>query len=218
MPSDNKFPLTSNVMVVNREGDLELYEIHDTPTHSAWSPRGDLTMGVARSYTNIVGFQSRPTDQPLDSWDLPQPSVPPSAAHSVDRFTGRERSGARSGNNSPPLFGRGDEDGFPALKSAPANLAATRPSGRPYTPLALKGLQFDYKSGSKPDGATEHGPKAKHQHSRRGRERDASTKRLDPTELLQNNIEGDISIIMQYRVTQSYGLGSVSAVLFFVST
>ena len=206
-------------MVVNKEGDLELYAVHDTPTHTPWSPRGDLTLGIGRSYRIIPGFQSR--EPPLEPWEVVQPSVPHSAAHSVERFPARERSTGRSHNNSPPTFGRGDEDGFPALKSAPANISATRPTSRSFTPALPKGPTFSYAASTKLDSGPElgrghghghsqsvSGQKLRHSHSRRGRE--SSTKRIEPTNLMHKNIECDISMIMRYRVIHGYGLTNVS--------
>ena len=214
VPTTHHCPLTSDVMVVNKDGDLELYALHDTPTHTPWSSRGDLAMGVGRSYRIIPGFCSRGT--PPEPWDVVQASVPPSAAHSVERFPVRDKSLNRSGNNSPPTFGRGDEDGFPALvtpalKSAPANLAATRPGSRSHTPPAPKELNFDHVT-AKPDIAERlhfgsGGSRTRHPHARRSRE--TSTKRLEPTEALHKIVECDISMIMRHRVVRGYSLVNV---------
>ncbi|THH28339.1 hypothetical protein EUX98_g5852 [Antrodiella citrinella] len=205
VPTTDPYLLTSNVMVVNKEGDLELYAVHDTPTHTPWSPRGDLTLGVGRSYRIIHGFHTR--DKPPEPWDIPS-SAPPSAAHSVERSSGRDHS---AGNNSPTLFGRGDEDGFPAL-SVPrlkTGLAATRPGiGKAYTPAALKGLHFEHVAPPKQVNGQDHGSvsglRSKHSHIKRGR--DASTKRVEPTDTMQHNVEGDISMVMRQRVIDGYGL------------
>lgn len=36
--------IATKIMVVNKEGDLELYAIHDAPKQTVWSPRGDLAI------------------------------------------------------------------------------------------------------------------------------------------------------------------------------
>ncbi|KAH8077520.1 hypothetical protein BXZ70DRAFT_1053623, partial [Cristinia sonorae] len=215
VPSADPHPLTSNVMLVSGQGDLELYAVHDTPLHTPWNSRGDFTMGIGRSYRTIPGSQTRETLS--EPWDVKaHNSVPQSDAHSIDRFTGgRDRVPARADDNSPPpLFGRGDEDGFPALSpglkpaTAPANLAATRPGSRVETPAARKSLHFDYMAESKSSGERSHaahgGGKLKHSHSRRGR--DTSSRRGDPIVTMQNTIQGDISLIMRRRVLKDYGL------------
>ncbi|PPQ65556.1 hypothetical protein CVT24_010819 [Panaeolus cyanescens] len=55
--------LTSNVMVVNKEGDLEVYAIHDNPKQLAWSPRGDLAFGSAGGVKVVDGFKDEQRDQ-----------------------------------------------------------------------------------------------------------------------------------------------------------
>lgn len=210
VPSADPHPLTSNVMVVNREGDLELYAIHDTPTHSPWSPRGELALGIRCSYRIIHGSHAK--EPPPEPWDIDiQPSMPNSAAHSVERNAGRESAG-RSHTNSPPMFGRGDEDGFPALTLPPArtptaNLAATRPPGS----VSLKSLQFEHTAIVKLDGndsSHSSGSRIKHGHGRH-----AHTRRTGTIDTMQHNVESDISMIMRRRVIQGYSITSVSCIV-----
>jgi hypothetical protein len=42
-------------MVVNKDGDLELYAMHDTPSHVQWNTRGDLTIGAGLHYGILQG-------------------------------------------------------------------------------------------------------------------------------------------------------------------
>lgn len=44
-------------MLVNKEGDLELYALHDTPTHVGWSSRGDLSISAGVNYRLLHGHQ-----------------------------------------------------------------------------------------------------------------------------------------------------------------
>ncbi len=199
----------SNVMVVNKDGELELYASYDTPTHAPWSPRGDLGIGIGRSYRIIPGFRER--DPPPEPWDIiAQPSVTDSAPQSAVRADSRGRRGAPAGRvASPPMFGRGDEDGFPALmptsSKAPANLAATRPGrSRTYSPAALRNLNFEHTampkrtSGSKGKGANPKLPR-----------RPASPWAHGPQGAMLHCVEGDVSMTMRRRVIQGYGLINV---------
>ncbi|PCH35953.1 hypothetical protein WOLCODRAFT_126455 [Wolfiporia cocos MD-104 SS10] len=228
VPSARTHPLTSDIMVVTKEGDLELYAMHDIPKPIPWSARGDLTIGLGRSYRTFPGI--RELSPPPDPWDIPiTPSIPPSKAQSLDRHAGREESVVRGRtgkmNRSPaPLFGRGDEDGFPALPAkAPTNLAATRPGRiRTYSPAALRKL--------KPDGASitqdtqlseatllpvddanaakpNEGYPKKYQlghHSRHA----SLLRRLPLEKTAQHLVEEDVSMTMRRRVIKGYGLTS----------
>ncbi|KAK2460109.1 hypothetical protein APHAL10511_007875 [Amanita phalloides] len=42
--------ITTKIMVVNKEGDLELYAMHDAPKQTIWSPRGDLVIGGGNGF------------------------------------------------------------------------------------------------------------------------------------------------------------------------
>ncbi|KAG6890445.1 hypothetical protein C0992_001638 [Termitomyces sp. T32_za158] len=48
-PSATRHPLTTNVMVVSKDGDLELYAVYDTPKPAVWSSRGDLAIAAGPS-------------------------------------------------------------------------------------------------------------------------------------------------------------------------
>lgn len=107
-------------MVVNKEGDLEVYSVHDTPSNCSWSHRGDLSLALGTSYgvfstPNYAGSGPNPWEVPL----LHNRSRGVSAASKEqpsddDQSQNRGRSQSLA---SPPTFGRGDEDGFPALNA-----------------------------------------------------------------------------------------------------
>jgi hypothetical protein len=59
VPSKRAFSLTSEVMVVNKDGDLELCTVHDTPKQASWSARGDLVIGAGLGYQVLPGFEDR---------------------------------------------------------------------------------------------------------------------------------------------------------------
>ncbi|KAI0071900.1 hypothetical protein K474DRAFT_1629835 [Panus rudis PR-1116 ss-1] len=229
VPSSEACPLTSNVMVVNKEGDLELYAVHDIPTHTPWSPRGDLATGIGRSYRIFPGFHER--EPPPEPWNiLVEPSTPP---FSADTVTNKEHPPESAPVSPPPTFGRGDEDGFPALvPNAPsskplANLAATRPGGvRTFSPAALRNFEHTTPATSKQSPATEHshshtrashsngspgGAKGKvnHVHGKHGKDGLSASKHSVDVPI-HHAIESDISMVMRRRVIRGYGL--ISAV------
>lgn len=66
--SSNPHPLTSNIMVVNKDGDLELYAIHDTPKQLAWSARGDLALGAGIGLKILEGYKEGENDDEKDGF------------------------------------------------------------------------------------------------------------------------------------------------------
>ncbi|KAJ7087262.1 hypothetical protein B0H15DRAFT_843273 [Mycena belliarum] len=184
-PSSPRHPLASNVMVVNREGDLELYALHDTPKQAIWSSRGDLAISAGQSFRVFPGIMED---------DAEEESVEqPARESSLERFRYAQQQAAMQAERSqsvatspsmmergrsslpsvdfPPLFGRGDEDGFPALGSvsggsavmstpartrepsrvsairtgAPTGLSATRPNSksRTWSPASMRRYPYD---------------------------------------------------------------------------
>ncbi|PFH53658.1 hypothetical protein AMATHDRAFT_137028 [Amanita thiersii Skay4041] len=53
----NGMGISSKIMVVNKEGDLELYAMHDGPKQVAWSARGDLAISGGRTFKLVTGSQ-----------------------------------------------------------------------------------------------------------------------------------------------------------------
>ncbi|KAF5346773.1 hypothetical protein D9756_010433 [Leucocoprinus leucothites] len=156
-------PLTSNVMVVNKDGDLEMYAIHDAPKQSVWSARGDLAFGSGVNLKTIAGMPENDLDPDISLSAAGYKLGPGSSEYGrgsrsrsaqprdESLIRGRPLKSQSLPPVAPPiptpaLFGRGDEDGFPALPSmpsaAPTGLAATRPQkGRTYSPSALRKYQ-----------------------------------------------------------------------------
>lgn len=220
VPSADPYPLTSDVMVVNREGDLELYVVHDTPIHNPWSARGELALGIGCSYAVMPAFHE--SEPPPEPWEIdiaaPAQSQTP---HSVDRQLLHDDIPSRGrGHVTPPMFGRGDEEGFPALPmNAQANLAATRPTPiRAYSPAALRHMRFEHGVAAKrvtssPSPARQDSALKSTLGKSRASARKAKISEplwgKSPEATMQHVIEVDISMIMRRRVTQGYGLISV---------
>jgi hypothetical protein len=131
-------------------------------------------------------------------------------------------------NPIPALFGRGDDEGFPALSSVasalPTGLAATRPQKwRTYSPSSLRKYQSHSHEPSEqqptssvrqlsrepPPTSGEHGLIGEKLESekvkRRRKLRDGRNKEFVST------IEEDISMLIQRRAIMGYGLSRVSA-------
>lgn len=218
-------------MVVNKEGDLELYAVHDTPKPTPWSSRGDLGVALSCSYRVFPGV--RDLSPPPEPWDIQHhSSAPGSKAQSVDRYAAKEESISRGRTahtdlSPPPLFGRGDEDGFPALPvKPPASLSTSRPGrSRTYSPAALRHLQFEHSAltrqqprrhpvtsdatappSTMADTLSLNGgsPPQKHHHGHVHHGGKMTTGKA-----LQHLVEEDISMTMRQRVVQGYGLTNV---------
>lgn len=230
VPSAQDTPLASNVMVVTKEGDLELYALHDTPTHTPWSARGDLALGIGKSYTIISGLHE--PSPPPEPWELTTQSLPVATPRSVPKqLLLHEEAASLRGRGGAPMFGRGDEDGFPALPAAPAPRRAG--GGRMLSPSGWRNKYFEHSapvkrtvSGSSPTpvrggaagaeggGAGGNSSKAAKRRSLSRKNRDASP--LVPwgvhnSESVQNGVESDISMVMRKRLVNGYGLANVSA-------
>ncbi|TFK44098.1 hypothetical protein BDQ12DRAFT_640512 [Crucibulum laeve] len=237
-PSTSSHPLTSNIMVVNKEGDLQLYAVHDTPKQATWSARGDLAIGAGLGLKILDGYRSDESSEGVPS-EARQPSSvykhsrsrrgscspstqPEARGRPVNSTTGihLEREGPLI---SPALFGRGDDDGFPALSSpsaTPTGLAATRP-GKPrtYSPASLRKYKstdgFDPTAISKQRSRsrTDTIPAEDGLPDRRSRERNISVSRTQRRPKKDNRargvdrvIEEDISMIIRRRALNGYGL------------
>ncbi|OSC97421.1 hypothetical protein PYCCODRAFT_1419471 [Trametes coccinea BRFM310] len=241
VPSEKPHPLTSNVMLVNKDGDLELYAVHDTPVHPVWSSRGDLALGIGCSYAVIPGITD--TTPPPEPWDIlaAYPSRPGSHAQSLERpdlasdmSRMRLRSESPARSMPPATFGRGDEDGFPALSPSPARPTADEAASRAarrrmHSPAPFKPPRFEHTASSKvhpPWGnlqgrkhrSEQEVPLAIHQHVSMHTPKTV-TLALDDEELrakpsrkssalraLQHVVETDISMVMRKRAIRGYGL------------
>ena len=206
-----------------------MYAVHDAPKPTPWSSRGDLGVALSCSYRVFPGV--RDLNPPPEPWDIQlHSSIPGSKAQSVDKHTTKDESISRGRTahmelSPPPLFGRGDEDGFPALTvKSPTSLATSRPvRSRTYSPAALRHLQFEHSALARqqprrhPVTADAAAPSASmadtlslnggsppqnhhHTHAHHGGKSDRA---------LQHLVEEDISMIMRQRVVQGYGLTSV---------
>lgn len=227
-------------MVVNKEGDLELYAVHDTPKQVIWSARGDLAIGAGQSYRILPGFhEDEPPPQP---WDVrhqhehqysnietsSNSHFGPSREESAVR--GRGRGKANNTVPAPILFGRGDEDGFPALTQTlnvtqpPTYLAATRPGkSDAYTPTSLRNYRHHGEhsgasgvdAGDRPHSRTRSGTDRLAREASRGRPRvpdrdkTLSRSRKQLPKGISHVVEDDISMIMRRRTIRGYGLDRV---------
>ncbi|KAG1739334.1 hypothetical protein EDB19DRAFT_1828902 [Suillus lakei] len=195
VPSKRSFSLTSQVMVVNKDGDLELYAVHDTPKQASWSARGDLAIGAGLGCKVLPGFEDRGV--PPQPWDI----------HVEDMTAGRGR-----GNTvTLPAFGRGDEDGFPALdgKADPSKPV----KARTYSPASFRHYALDHSElsvspsslgaqmAARPEDVG--GPKL-NGHQQVG-EKD-SPRGKNSAWSVHQAVEDDISMMMRRRTIRGYGL------------
>lgn len=177
-------------MLVNKEGDLELYALHDTPKQAIWSSRGDLAISAGQSCRVFPGImhdeemeedfnqqREREQESSLDRFRYAQQQAAiqersrsiatlDSKSGDIPQMMERGRASLSSFDSSPPLFGRGDEDGFPALGStstgvvpmsrnasrtsairtvAPTGISATRPNSisRTWSPASMRRYPYE---------------------------------------------------------------------------
>ena len=229
-------------MLVNRDGDLELYAVHDSPVHSPWSSRGDLALGIGCSYTIIPGITD-PTP-PREPWELPAvrtASRPDSRAYSRERVADPSTFMMGSTADAPPTFGRGDEEGFPALSPTAAGTVMGHSPGRRRfrnltgeSVLSVKELPFEHtafvrgqpprrsRRGGDNDGERSRSvppttPKTVTLALDDGEGRGRSVKKSHAMKTLQHVVESDISMLMRKRAALAYGLADVRSSLLYTS-
>lgn len=200
VPSKRAFSLTSEVMVVNKDGDLELCAVHDTPKQASWSARGDLVIGAGLGCKVLPGFEDRGI--PPQPWDI--------------RIEETTTSRGRDKTTSLPVFGRGDEDGFPALEgtaapSKPVKARTYSPASFRHYPLDQSELSASLSSvGAQTAARAEAiGPKSKGY--RQVEEKSSPGGRT--LRSVHQAVEDDISMIMRRRTIRGYGLENVSRIV-----
>ncbi|KAG1854355.1 hypothetical protein C8R48DRAFT_721684 [Suillus tomentosus] len=201
VPSKRSFSLTSEVMVVNKDGDLELYAAYDTPKQASWSARGDLIIGAGLRCKVFPGFEDRGV--PPQPWDI--------------RIEETTTSRGRNETASLPAFGRGDEDGFPALegKSVEDKSTPSKPiKTRTYSPASFRHYPLDQSelsaSPSSVNAQTPARAEAAQEPKPNGLRQ--SGERISPkgktSRSVHQAVEDDISMIMRRRTICGYGLAS----------
>lgn len=99
---------------------MEIYSVHDTPSNCSWSHRGDLYLALGTSYR--IFSTPKHTGSSPNPWEVPllhkhsREASASSKEQPEDEDQSRNRGRSQS-LVSPPTFGRGDEDGFPALSA-----------------------------------------------------------------------------------------------------
>jgi hypothetical protein len=228
-------------MVVHKDGDLEVHLVHDSPKQASWSARGSLVIGSGADLKVLEGFKDEALEDDFDSEAVKQSSYKHSAPSEKD--SSRSRSGlardeslrrGRAGKSGhiiaplpvvpspPPLFGRGDDGGFPALVT-PTGLSATRP-GKPrtYSPASMRKFgnaerdDFGSRRRSLSAGPPPTVQKVRGESQSRGRDSSPSIARRKhkgrlegKTKGINHIVEQDISMIMRRRVLRGYGLSKV---------
>jgi len=193
-------------MVVNKEGDLELYALHDTPKQTAWSSRGDLAIGGGLSYKIFPGFQEE--HAPFQSSDA-------TLDHGDDgsMFHGRGKQGSL-----PLRSGRGAGDSLPVFSADP--VAGKLPTSQMYSSASFRNYPLDASIvstvTSRADHSTERstqrqvgreGVKSKVQ--RINLEKSSSRSRKNVSRAIQQIVEDDVSMTMRNRAIRGYGIGNV---------
>lgn len=194
--------------MVNKDGDLELYAVHDTPKQVAWSARGDLAIGVGRSHKLIPGFQDKEIS--LQPWDAPRTTD--------DQFA----SGGRPSAISPEFTdSRRDADGFPSsVQESSGNGKQSKsrrfsPASFRHYPLELSAVRGD---ASAPAEGTLEQPSLHAVSNEEGKKRALRTQ-VDKPATSRNKkyslraiyqiVEDDISMVMRHRVVRGYGIRCV---------
>ena len=212
-------------MVVNGDGDLELSSVYDTPKQTTWSSRGDLAMGAGYSFrviSAIVDDQVSP-----EPWDLPEPSHPTrSGATSHSHSRGREHRRPTDPDTmfTPPRYNHRDAESPLGTRSVSqakaANLAATRPDKRSFSPASLRVHEAPLHStrgGDLLKRSTSRPRRDKVSLSPAPRQRSSSKPKKNSSKGAAATVEDDISMVMRKRVISGYGIKNVGCSSFKLS-
>ncbi|EJD02917.1 WD40 repeat-like protein [Fomitiporia mediterranea MF3/22] len=215
-PSLYDHPLTSNIVVTSKEGDIEMYEMHDVPKQTIWSSRGDLALGAGTSFRIFPGcHDEEPVPEP---WELERQND-----ESTKTTTSRSQSRAEDVDRLTMKQSRRDNGGSD-IKGSPAT-TARRLEGRTYSPASVKRYPVDHSVSRPPDSdnrsTTARAPSSeptaqgvdtanrllpgKAQRSDQAQSTLKGRRRL-PDGVAPSAIESDISMLMRARVLQGYGL------------
>ena len=184
--------LTSNVMVVNKDGDLELYAVHDTPKQITWSSRGDLALGAGFGMKVLEGYQDPEEDDGFSSDFNPHPQNPGSQqGRSADIEPSRSRSGPHTGPaTKDPSRVRGRSSGKSSTQRGGPGVGASGTHVLPSIPSAIapffgKGDDDNFPSLSsprvKPTGLSATRPGKPRTYSPTSVRKYRSTERREPT-------------------------------------
>ncbi|KAI0032699.1 hypothetical protein K488DRAFT_49368 [Vararia minispora EC-137] len=198
VPSAREHPLSCDVLGVTRDGDLEVVNIHHTPMHAEWSSRGTLAIAVGTSYCLFSGVpQSEvPPEHPWST--VPPPEI--SKVSSVDR-------GRTANRHTLATFGRGDEDGFPALTSPLVRLKAIDVDA---TTLVVRS-PHPQANLPLPEEFDQPPPSKETSHSRaRSSGRTGTSRSRRAVERVQGVVDEDFSMVARRRVLAGYGLGNLA--------
>ncbi len=236
MPATRSNPLVVSLMAITKDDDLETAHIHDTPIYVQWSARGNMAIAVGSGYRIFSG--ARLGEVVPEPWSI-QPTI-------VSEGTGFspfpiEMSRGRSSRPSlyQPTFGRGDEDGFPALasgkpspKPSPRSKASPLPVPKskegtvspayrsvPASPYSKGNLELPSSPGPLslplPSPASSARPipgtsKTSERNASSSRTRNAGGRAWRRAiDRTQAIVDEDISMIMRQRVIMGYGLSHV---------
>jgi WD repeat-containing protein mio len=238
MPATRPNPLVISLMAITKGDELETANTHDTPIHVQWSARG--TMAVAIGSTYRIFSSVRPGEVVPEPWSV-MPTVvseesdgPGFGAFHIEVFRGR----SPRPSLPQPTFGRGDEDGFPALPSTkpspkpspnvrPSPLPAPKPEGTaspahrsvPASPYLKGNVELPSSPGPaslappSPASGSRHtvgGSKVPESNASSSRSRNASSRSWRrAVDRTQALVDEDISMIMRRRVIKGYGLSHV---------
>lgn len=239
MPATSSNPLSVPLMAITKDDELETANIHDTPIHVQWSARGNMAIAVGNAYR--IFSSVRPGEVVPEPWSIQYTVVSEGIdGTSFSPFPVEVPRGRSSRPSLPhPTFGRGDEDGFPALTSArpsprpsprskPSSLPASKPKEGTVSPAHRSVPASPYTKGNvelpSSPGPASLAPPSPASGSRnmagtsKASERNASSSRVRNAsgrpwrrviDRTQALVDEDISMVMRRRVIKGYGLSHV---------
>lgn len=179
IPSTTPHPLASNIMLVNKEGDLEVHALYDTPKPTTWSATGDLVFGAGLQYQVISGSIS---------------AGPSGTGHTQGRSSQADHQLDERGRSRRPGSRFMQENGLLSTGGLHASSSSPFPESRSPGGISTATLR---KPVSTPNVAANsaHSPKVR-----------AHLEKLH--KIMQQVVDQDISMVMRGRIRRGYGLSN----------
>lgn len=200
-----RHPMTSNMIVLGKDGELKPYVVNDIATHTIWSARGEALVGAGTQLHIFPGF--RETAYPPEPWDIEAIVGNVAQASNVAAISRDVSTQTKSRMRSVDRYNsRNGSRQFASPDVRSSSLSLTRGSSRTYSPISVRRNSGDSILPDPPhlesEGASKYIESITRVSSRSiSRGRKHSRERDCP-----RGLESDISMLMRRRVIYGYCL------------
>ncbi|KAL5528601.1 hypothetical protein ACEPAF_7737 [Sanghuangporus sanghuang] len=216
VPSPYDHPLTTNIVVVSKEGDIEMHEMHDAPKHTIWSSRGDLALGAGTHFRIFPGYYDN--GPPPEPWELMGNLEDGEHVDAKVLHDDGSRPQSRNGYDGRRTARQSRRDDNKSSLRASSLITTKKSVGRAFGPAAIRGYALD-KSTSRGAEAEQSGSDSVAMPAKSVLDAANASRSIHNDNVsgararnlyksAPSIIETDISMVMRSRVLRGYGLFS----------